>query len=156
MPTEPPASDLAEDWAAAGSEYAGRDVDAPPPTRMRRPFFGRGPSWVLTRLHTRYDQQTLNDDLLFRTAPAVWGGRANWDGTLGDHGAQVQAGGSNNFQGRYIIRHYWEGKVTCDNPVYGRWGGRPGRAGTRAPWRRAVAMAVPKQPGIQRVHHAER
>jgi len=98
----------------------------PPPTRMRRPFFGRGPSWVLTRLHTRYDQQTLNDDLLFRTAPAVWGGRANWDGTLGDHGAQVQAGGSNNFQGRYIIRHYWEGKVTCDNPVYGRWGGRPG------------------------------
>jgi hypothetical protein len=87
-----------------------------PPPRMRRPFFGRGPSWVLTRLHTRYDRQTLSEDLLFRAAPPVWGGRANWDGTLGDHGAVVQAGGSNNFQGRYIIRHYWEGKVTCDNP----------------------------------------
>jgi hypothetical protein len=98
----------------------------PPPPRMRRPFFGRGPSWVLTRMHTRYDRQTLNEDLLFRTAAPVWGGRANWDGTLGDHGAVVQQGGSNNFQGRYIIRHYWEGKVSCDNPRYGRWGGRPG------------------------------
>lgn len=98
----------------------------PPPPRMRRPFFGRGPSWVLTRMHTRYDRQTLNEDLLFRTAAPVWGGRANWDGTLGDHGAVVQQGGSNNFQGRYIIRHYWEGKVSCDNPQYGRWGGRPG------------------------------
>lgn len=77
-------------------------------------------------MHTRYDQQTLSEDLIFRSAPPVWGGRANWDGTLGDHGARVQQSGANNFQGRYIIRHYWEGKVECSNPTYGRWGGRPG------------------------------
>ena len=94
----------------------------------RRPWFGGGPSWVLTRLHTRYDKQTLSEDLLFRTAKPVAGGRANWDGTLGDQGAQIQDGGTNNFQGRYIIRHYWEGPVACSHPVYGRWGGPP--AGT--------------------------
>lgn len=27
--------------------------------------------------------------------------------------------------GKVIIRHYWEGKVECTNPVYGRWGGPP-------------------------------
>ena len=51
---------------------------------------------------------------------------ANWDGTLGDQGAQVSAGGVNNFQGRYIIRHYWQGKVACKDPNYGVWGGPPG------------------------------
>jgi hypothetical protein len=92
---------------------------------MRGRFFGGGPSWVLTRLHTRYDRQTLSEDLIFRTAKPAFGGRANGDGTLGDQGAQVQDGGVNNFQGRYIIRHYWEGKVACQNPSYGRWGGPP-------------------------------
>ncbi len=101
---------------------------------MRRPFFGRGPAWVLTRMHTRYDQQTLSEDLIFRSASPVWGGRANWDGTLGDHGARVQQSGANNFQGRYIIRHYWEGKVACSSPIYGRWGGRPGMGWDMGRW----------------------
>ncbi len=122
-----------------------------PPPRMRRPFFGRGPSWVLTRLHTRYDRQTLSEDLLFRAAPPVWGGRANWDGTLGDHGAVVQAGGSNNFQGRYIIRHYWEGKVTCDNPEYGRWGGRPG-----AGWDQSAASSSGRPEAAKDLANAPR
>jgi MYXO-CTERM domain-containing protein len=32
----------------------------------------------------------------------------------------------NQFQGRYIIRHEWEGKVECENPQYGIWGGPNG------------------------------
>src|SRR5262249_10790757 len=94
------------------------------------PYFGAAPSYVLTRLHTRYDKQTLSQDLLFREAEAVVGGRANWDGGLGDHGAQVQKGGGvNNFQGRYIIRHYWDKPVACKDPRYGIWGGPPGGGG---------------------------
>jgi hypothetical protein len=83
--------------------------------------------WVLTRLHARYDKTSLSDDLIFKEAPPVLGGRANWDGQSADAGASLKdAGGVNNFQGRYIIRHYWQGKVACKEPRYGRWGGPPG------------------------------
>src|SRR5262252_8199254 len=96
------------------------------PMRRGRPFFGGGPSWVLTRLHTRYSKETLSEDLIFREAKPVMGGRANWNGTNGDEGALVDAGGVNNFQGRYIIRHYWTGPVACQDPHYENWGGPPG------------------------------
>jgi hypothetical protein len=92
---------------------------------MKGRFFGNFSSWVLTRLHTRYAKETLSEDLIFREAKPVMGGRANWDGTSTDAGAAVQASGTNNFQGRYIIRHYWDGAVKCDNPRYNRWGGPP-------------------------------
>ncbi|MDW8284355.1 MAG: DUF2330 domain-containing protein [Myxococcales bacterium] len=92
----------------------------------RRPLLSAPPSYVLTRLHTRYDRNTLSEDLIFREAPPLVGGRANWDGTLGDPGGQVQPGGVNNFQGRYIIRHPWRGPVTCKEPRWGIWGGPPG------------------------------
>jgi hypothetical protein len=93
-----------------------------------------GPSWVLTRLHTRYSKETLSEDLIFREAKPAMGGRANWNGTNGDEGAQVTEGGVNNFQGRYIIRHYWDGPAACQNPQYDQWGGPPGNPyGTPAP-----------------------
>ena len=91
-------------------------------------FYGGFAPWVLTRLHTRYDRATLSEDLIFRQAKPVAGGRAGWDGSSSDAGAQVSNsdGGVNNFQGRYIIRHYWTGPVKCSNPRYGVWGGPPG------------------------------
>ena len=102
-----------------------------------RPFFGSAPSWVLTRLHARYSKETLSEDLIFREAKPAMGGRANWNGTNGDEGASVSQtadGGINNFQGRYIIRHYWTGPVACENPRYDVWGGPPGNpfGGARA------------------------
>jgi len=84
-------------------------------------------SWVLTRLHTRYSKETLSEDLIFREAKPAMGGRANWNGGNGDEGATVAGGdGVNNFQGRYIIRHYWNGPIACKTPAYNQWGGPPG------------------------------
>ena len=84
-------------------------------------------SWVLTRLHTRYSKETLSEDLIFREAKPAMGGRANWNGSNGDEGATVAGDdGVNNFQGRYIIRHYWNGPVACKTPAYDQWGGPPG------------------------------
>jgi hypothetical protein len=104
--------------------------------------YGYSP-WVLTRLHARYDRSSLSDDLLFREAPPAYGGRANYDGTSNDAGAVV-GGGSNNFQGRYIIRHYWDGKVACSEPHYNRWGGPPGSSpyGYQPPAAPAQGLAV--------------
>ncbi|MBO6938599.1 MAG: DUF2330 domain-containing protein [Deltaproteobacteria bacterium] len=82
-------------------------------------------SFVLTRLHTRYDNETLNEDLVFRAASPIVGGREflQENGEL-EHGSR--SAGQNNFQGRYAIRHEWEGPIECENPVRGRWGGPPG------------------------------
>ncbi len=84
--------------------------------------------YVITRLHVRYSKGTLSEDLLFRSAPPVIGGR---EPSGGGQGATVVGRnvGSSAFQGRYIIRHYWEGPVACSAPQYGRWGAGSGAKG---------------------------
>jgi hypothetical protein len=77
---------------------------------------------TLTRLHLRYTKESLGEDLVFRTAPAIAGGNG---GNEGNHGAVVTGGKQSTFQGRYIVRHPWAGEITCTDPQLGRWGGRP-------------------------------
>ena len=80
-------------------------------------------SFVLTRLHARYDASTLGEDLVFRGAPAI----ANGSG--GPNGPFVQtpvASPINRFQGRYIIRHPWKDELKCEKPVREVWSGPPG------------------------------
>ncbi|MCB9683982.1 MAG: DUF2330 domain-containing protein [Alphaproteobacteria bacterium] len=81
--------------------------------------------WTLTRLHYRYGRDGLKEDLVFRAAPPVIGGRGMPDtsGELSERSAAPS--GSNQFQGRYVILHRWEGALACKQPVYGRWGGPP-------------------------------
>ncbi|MFT4581305.1 MAG: hypothetical protein ACI915_002067 [Gammaproteobacteria bacterium] len=45
----------------------------------------------VTRLHVRYDNENFPEDLMF-----------------------VETGDRQNFQGRYVIRHPWQGKATCE------------------------------------------
>jgi uncharacterized protein (TIGR03382 family) len=78
--------------------------------------------FVLTRLHARYGKEVLGEDLVFRAAKPVVGGRES-RGKDGLEQGATNTEGLNNFQGRYIIRHPWQGKIACDNPVRGRWGG---------------------------------
>ena len=78
---------------------------------------------VLTRLHARYGKDTLGEDLVFRKAEPIAGGReVRPDGKL-EKGSHKDS--SNNFQARYAIRHPWRGRMACSNPVRGRWGGPP-------------------------------
>ncbi len=85
-----------------------------------------GYSTVLTRLHTRYDSTTLTEDLVFRAADPVVGGREHVIGANGELEKGARKDSMNNFQARYAIRHAWTGPVTCSKPVRGRWGGPPG------------------------------
>jgi hypothetical protein len=73
---------------------------------------------VVTRLHARYARDTLGDDLHFRPAPAIVGGRQGME-----EGAKPDS--TNNFQARYVIRHKWSGAAACQNPHFGEWSGPP-------------------------------
>jgi hypothetical protein len=128
---------LAQNPKAVVTEYswdAGSCDPCPGPTLQPADFLTFGAdvmpgkqAWgfVLTRLHARYTKETLGEDLIFQAAPPIVGGRGtpNQDGELQEKGSSP--GGRNNFQGRYTILHPWEGKVACQNPVRGRWGGPP-------------------------------
>jgi hypothetical protein len=66
------------------------DNNNSPSTTRRRPL-SQGQNVYLTRLHVRYDRQHFPEDLAFQNT-----------------------GNRNNFQGRYIIRHAWQGKEQCE------------------------------------------
>jgi len=84
--------------------------------------FGGG--FVLTRLHTRYGKDGAPEDLIFKKADAIVGGR-EMRGPSGKLEERAQPADYNNFQGRYVIRHEWTGAMACENPIRGRWGGPP-------------------------------
>ena len=109
---------LGADVATASSDDDGDD------SRQR----SRG--FVVTRLHLRYAKGALGDDLFFRAAHAIEGGRERSVG-VGVEGASrleqgARPGDMNNFQARYVIRHPWVGDVKCAHPRRGIWGGPNG------------------------------
>jgi MYXO-CTERM domain-containing protein len=129
----------------SGSDLAtlGLDVltagDEPVPTPRPGPATARGgrmafrPSgFVLTRLHARYTKDALGEDLVFKAAPPIAGGRE-----FATSGRTLEKGARpapiNNFQARYAIRHAWTGAMACANPVRGIWGGPPSGTAARAP-----------------------
>ena len=134
-----------------GMQVPGQTQPSQPNVRRVRPSFGGSNGYTLTRLHFRYGAEGLDRDLVFRTAPPIVGGRGMPDaeGTLQEKHAVAQ-GGVNNFQGRYVMLHRWEGAVQCANPRRGFWGGPPGSGGGRpVPQPQAapsVLRAGPQQP----------
>ncbi|MBL8910428.1 MAG: DUF2330 domain-containing protein [Archangium sp.] len=90
----------------------------------RRMYSKGGARFVLTRLHARYDKTSAGEDLVFKAATPIAGGREFLtDGKSLEQGAVSY--GTNNFQARYAIRYPWEGAISCANPQRGRWGGPP-------------------------------
>jgi len=116
------------------------------PIRRRMP-----PRWggdfVLTRLHARYGKD-LKDDLVFRAAPPIVGGREHViDPATNKLEEGAQAASVNNFQGRYAIRYPWTGPINCPNPRRGVWGGPPG--GGRPPTAPALDLAFAPRGQVQ-------
>jgi len=84
-------------------------------------------SFVLTRIHARYGKDSIGEDLVFRLAKPIVGGREfnQENGKLETGAREMPEGSISNFQGRYAIRHPWAGPITCSNPIRGVWGGPP-------------------------------
>jgi hypothetical protein len=133
-----------QEIATLGADALPGADDAP-----KTPWGGRFSGFVLTRLHARYGKNTLGEDLVFRAAPPIMGGR-EVRGADGKLEVSSKAGSSiNNFQGRYAIRHPWTGPMSCPNPVRGNWGGPPaGTSGDTRP-RPAQDLAFAPRGGIQ-------
>ncbi|MFO7561671.1 MAG: DUF2330 domain-containing protein [Enhygromyxa sp.] len=90
--------------------------------------WGLTSEFTLTRLHARYDKTSLGEDIIFQEAPAIVGGREFLqEGGVLERGSRPAEYDQDNFQARYIIRHYWDGPVTCANPRFGIWGGPPSK-----------------------------
>ena len=159
-PCPGPALDY-HDFAALGADVIDADraqIAAPPPgqgapgrpmrpmrpMRMSRRY---GNDFVLTRLHARYGKDLAND-LVFREAPPIVGGREFVvDPQTGKLEEGAKQSTTNNFQGRYAIRHEWTGPIACANPRRHRWGGPPNGAqiGTQA----ALGLAFAPRGTIQ-------
>ncbi len=107
-------------------------------------YYGGGSSIVLTRLHARYDATTLTEDLVFRAAQPIVGGREFVvDQATGALEKGAQGSSMNNFQARYAIRHPWSGAIACAKPRRGVWGGKPG--GYAPPLPPATGLAAAKR-----------
>ncbi|MEZ4385590.1 MAG: DUF2330 domain-containing protein [Nannocystaceae bacterium] len=109
--------------------------------RIQRGAWG----FVLTRLHLRYDKDNLGEDLIFREANAIVGGREFMMGDKLEKGARENY--VNNFQARYAIRHPWTGPVACQNPQRGIWGAPPD--GREPKPKAAKDLAFAARGGIQ-------
>jgi hypothetical protein len=126
-----------DDFATLGADVAGVD----------------GYGLVLTRLHARYGKADVPDDLVFRAAQPIAGGREQYGLGGGKLEERAQPASVNNFQGRYAIRHRWTGRIQCKSPVRGRWGGPPaglelaGDDGARGPLA-ATGLAQVKRGGV--------
>jgi MYXO-CTERM domain-containing protein len=82
-----------------------------------------GYNLVLTRLHARYGKE-IKDDLVFKAAQPIVGGREHM-GAQGQLESGALPASTNNFQGRYAIRHPWTGPIACEKPRRNVWGGPP-------------------------------
>ena len=105
----PPEIPTTQDAATLGGDIIGGEI-------------GQG-NYVLTRLHARYGKSDMKDDLRFREAKPITGGREQWSKQGLEYGASPAS--QNNFQARYAIRHWWTGPMKCAKPQRGVWGGPP-------------------------------
>jgi hypothetical protein len=97
-----------QDIASLGGDVVGGDLDN---------------HFVLTRLHARYGKGDMTDDLRFKEAKPVTGGREIYSKAGIEYGATPSP--ENYFQARYAVRHWWTGPMACAHPQRGVWGGPP-------------------------------
>ncbi|MEM1348819.1 MAG: DUF2330 domain-containing protein [Myxococcota bacterium] len=132
------------DIATLGGDVVGMDD-----VRRSRGRGSSGTGWVLTRLHARYTAKELKEDLVFKTAKPIVGGRGTPSGLRPKMDEEGPVPSSfNNFQGRYIMLQPWTGKLSCRKPERGRWAGPPS-GGRRKPVASAQDTAFATRGRVQ-------
>jgi hypothetical protein len=134
-------------------------ADALPGDNENANPWSRYNGFIVTRLHARYTKDQVGEDLVFKAADPITGGRevyarsgaAGAAGAVGENKLEIGAtkASINNFQGRYAIRHPWKGPIACSSPKRGIWGGPPaGQSGDTSP-KAARDLAFAPRGGVQ-------
>jgi hypothetical protein len=92
-------------------------------------------SYVITRLHHRYDASSLKQDVQVRAAGHVQGGLGTPSGPNGELPTSVEPAAQSRLQVRYSTMHPSKKVVQCENPQRWRWGqAPPSYRGLRKTW----------------------
>jgi hypothetical protein len=103
-------------------------------TARRRGVLERN-SYVITRLHHRYDAKSLTEDIELQPAASVEGGIDLPSGPEGAASSAVAPGSDNRLQIRFSALHPNKKVIQCDNPTRYRWGKAPPEyRGLRKTW----------------------
>lgn len=125
---EPPARSEEEEKAYKKAKKAERkEIDKlAKEVARRKALMERHKSYVLSRLHHRYDAKGLPNDVEFKTAAAAEGGIAIPEGEKGAMPTEVKVGAaSNRLQTRFVNLHPDKAVIKCENPTRYRWGKPP-------------------------------
>jgi hypothetical protein len=91
----------------------------------RQALVGRH-KYVVSRLHYRYDNQSLpNDPKIGPASGPIEGGVAQPKGQKAEASTEVKPAQQNKFQVRYNNFHPWVPVIQCQNPERYRWGKAP-------------------------------
>jgi hypothetical protein len=123
-----------ERFAAADPETKARLEKQRQEVVRRRAILDRN-RYFITRLHHRYDDEGLPEDLELEEAPHVEGGLGAPKGPSGSISTEVESSSESHLQIRYQHLHPSKKVVHCDNPQRYRWGKAPrSYRGLRKTW----------------------
>jgi hypothetical protein len=92
-------------------------------------------SFVVTRLHHRYDEKSLTQDIELAPAASIEGGLGAPEGADGVLSGSVTPAAENRLQIRYAAMHPSKKVIACENPTRYRWGkAPPDYRGLRKTW----------------------
>jgi hypothetical protein len=134
-PKPPPLSDEEKAQMKAADKATRKQLEAQRRETIRRRGVLDRNSYVITRLHHRYDTKSLPEDVMVQPAASVEGGLALPSGPNGEASGSVESAQESRLQIRYSALHPSKKVIQCENPVRYRWGkAPPDYRGLRKTW----------------------
>jgi hypothetical protein len=134
-PKPPPLTDEEKAQMKAADKATRKQLEAQRRETVRRRGVLDRNSYVITRLHHRYDAKSLPEDVVLQPAASVEGGVALPSGPDGDASGSVAPAPENRLQIRYSALHPNKKVLQCENPTRYRWGkAPPDYRGLRKTW----------------------
>jgi hypothetical protein len=134
-PKPPPLTDEEKAQMKAADKATRKQLEAQRREAIRRRGVLDRNSYVITRLHHRYDAKGLPEDIVLQPAASVEGGVALPSGPEGEASGSVASAPENRLQIRYSALHPNKKVLQCENPTRYRWGkAPPDYRGLRKTW----------------------